>query len=260
MKKMILGIILGLLLSHGFSQEIKELKRFKAPNATQAIAVDKDHFYTISNYRIIKRAKESGAEVGRWEGVKDGPIAHLNSGIILEGKLYCANSNYPKLPMWSSLEIFDPETMKHIGSHSFGIYIGSLTWVDRYDGAWWAMFVHYDPEKGYPDKSVAWTQLVRFNDQWQRTAAYVLSDSMVEHLRPMSISGGYFNKEGKIICSPHHFEEIYVMSLPKQGSELRWEKTIKVPFQGQGICADPEDQTIWGIHRKNREVMQIRMD
>lgn len=236
------------------SQAPEATLSFAAPNATQAIAADSLHFFTISNYRILKRRKTDGEIVARWEGEKNGPIAHLNSGIILDGILYCANSNYPQLPMWSSLEMYDPETLAHIGSHSFGIFIGSLTWVDRFDGHWWAMFVHYDPEVGYPDKSVAWTQLLRFNESWQPTAAYVLPDSLIDHIRPMSISGGYFLKDGRMVCSPHHFEELYILALPRQGSALRWTQTVPAPFQGQGIAPDPVDTgLIWGIHRKNRE-------
>ena len=55
----------------------------------------------------------------------------------MDGKLYAAHSNYPEWPMTSSLEILDAETMEHVGSHSFGIQWGSLTWVDWHDGHWW---------------------------------------------------------------------------------------------------------------------------
>ena len=50
--------------------------------------------------------------------------------MLMDGKIYAAHSNYPDWPMTSSLEIWDAETMKHIGTHSFGIQWGSLTWVD----------------------------------------------------------------------------------------------------------------------------------
>ena len=37
---------------------------------------------------------------------------HLNSGFFHDGKLYCAHSNYPKLPESSQLMVLDPDTMK----------------------------------------------------------------------------------------------------------------------------------------------------
>src|SRR3546814_8779330 len=46
--------------------------------------------------------------------------------------------------MTSSVEVFDTRTMEHVDSFSFGILRGSLTWLDRHDGAWWAGFANYD--------------------------------------------------------------------------------------------------------------------
>ena len=62
------------------------------------------------------------------------PIIHLDSGVIVDGKLYCAHSNYPGIPMTSSIEVWDPSTLEHIESHSFGIFRGSCTWVDQLQG------------------------------------------------------------------------------------------------------------------------------
>ena len=92
--------------------------------------MDADHFYAITNRRIGKYDKRSGEQVGFWEGEAEGPIIHLDGGIVLDGQLYCAHSNYPGVPMVSSTEIFDTETMDHVGSHSFGIFGGSATWLD----------------------------------------------------------------------------------------------------------------------------------
>jgi len=48
-----------------------------------------------------------GALVKKWQGDKTGPILHLDSAMLMDGKLYAAHSNYPQWPMTSSLEIFD---------------------------------------------------------------------------------------------------------------------------------------------------------
>lgn len=238
------------------AQGSKELSRFKAPNATQAIAVDEYCFYTISNSKIIKRDKESGKVLAQWEG----PLKHLNSGIIIDGKLYCANTNYPETPMASSIEIFDTKTLEHVGNHSFGIYVGSCTWLDRKDDTWYVMFVHYDERGKERDLDASYTTLIQFDNQWRRMAGWTVSKDLVDHLRPMSISGGTFGKDGLIYASPHHFEEMYVLKLPEIGYELEWLETIEVPFRGQGIAWDPSKEGImYGIHRKNREVISAEI-
>ncbi|NIR39319.1 MAG: hypothetical protein GWO22_26155, partial [Actinobacteria bacterium] len=53
--------------------------------------------------------------------------------MVLDGKIYCAHSNYRYFPMTSSIEVWDADTLEHIGSHSIGIRLGSLTWLDKHD-------------------------------------------------------------------------------------------------------------------------------
>ena len=60
------------------------------------------------------------------------PLIHLDSLMEHEGRLYASHSNYPVTPMTSSVEIWDAATMEHVATHSFGIYRGSLTWLDRH--------------------------------------------------------------------------------------------------------------------------------
>ena len=110
------------------------LRRFDAPEARQAVATDRDHFYVVGNSRIGKYDRQSGRRVAVWQEEPDGPVQHLNSGVVFDGRLYCANSNYPQIPMIGSVEIFDTATLRHVDSFSFGITGGSLTWIDRHDG------------------------------------------------------------------------------------------------------------------------------
>lgn len=240
-----------------FSQsKATELNRYQAPNATQAVAADHAHFYTISNSKIVKRKKSSGEVVAEWSG----DLKHLNSGIILDGKLYCANTNYPELPMASSLEIFDTASLQHIGSHSFGVYIGSFTWIDKWEDDFYLMFVHYENYAQERDKGVAYTTLIRTDDQFRRKAGWTIPKALVDTLKPTSVSGGTFLEDGKLLLSPHHFEEVYVFDFPEMGYELEWVETIPVPFQGQGLAIDQTDGTLWGIHRKNRAVIQVQLE
>lgn len=108
-------------------QQVKEIRRYLVPQAKQAVAVDKDYFYVINNSSITKHNKENGKLIASWDGTQEGILTHLNSGIVIGGKLYCAHSNYPQEPMASSIEVFDTQTLEHIENHSFGIMTGSAT-------------------------------------------------------------------------------------------------------------------------------------
>ena len=239
-----------------YAQSVEELGRFPAPNATQAVAVDSLYFYTISNAKIVKRRKVDGKVVKEWQG----PLKHLNSGIVLDGKLYCANTNYPEVPMASSLEIFDTETLEHVDSHSFGLYAGSFTWIDRYQGDWYLMFVHYENQAQEQGKGVEYSTLIQMDSTFQRKAGWVLPKPLVERVRPYSISGGSFAEDGTLYLTHHHHEEIYRCRLPKMGYTLEWLDTMEVPIQGQGMAWDrSQPGVLYGIHRQNREVVRLRI-
>ena len=170
----------------------EELRRFDVPEATQGVAVDDRYFYAIDDSVIAKYDKESGQFVKRWTATEELPLKHLNAGVVIDGKLYCANSNYPQYPEASSVEIWDVDTLEHVGTHSFGIYEGSLTWVDRHEGAWWAVFAHYT-EKVNDDphaRDARWTSLVRFDDQWRRTGGWTFPAEVIARFEPDSCSGG----------------------------------------------------------------------
>jgi hypothetical protein len=142
---------------------------FVIPEANQGVGVDDRHFYAIDNHTIGKYDK-AGQQVDLWEGGEDGPIKHLDSAVIVDGKLYASHSNYPEWPMTSSIEIFDAATLDHIDTHSFGIERGSFTWLDFHDGAWWGGFANYN--RVFERSPFAYgnkynTQVVRFDDQWR---------------------------------------------------------------------------------------------
>lgn len=256
MKNIIIIIIVSLSLQITYAQTVTELSRFSAPNATQAVAVDSLYFYAISNSRIVKHKKSDGSVVLEQKY----PFKHLNGGIIMDGKLLCANSNYPEVPMASSLEIFDPNTLEHIGSHSFGHYVGSFTWIDRWQGDWYLMFVHYENYAKEGDKGVAYSALIRTDSLFRQKGGWVLPKALIERLRPESISGGSFTEDGKLYLSPHHWEEVYVCQIPKMGYEIELLKTIPVPFQGQGLAWDRyQPGVLWGMHREKREVISVKI-
>src|SRR5687767_7298498 len=65
-----------------------ELRRYKAPEAGQGVAVDREFFYAVNNHTIGKYRKDSGERVALWEGGKGGEIIHLNSASVVDGRLY----------------------------------------------------------------------------------------------------------------------------------------------------------------------------
>ncbi|MEQ1516522.1 MAG: hypothetical protein ABL931_08555, partial [Usitatibacteraceae bacterium] len=172
---------------------------------------------------------------------KAGPILHLDSAMLMDGKIYCAHSNYPDWPMTSSLEIFDAATLSHVGSHSFGINWGSLTWVDWHDGHWWMGFANYDRLLG-PNKTPyghkAATQMIKFSKDFKMVAAWTLPKVVLDKFEDMSNSGGTWGADGFLYLSGHDPAEIYKMKLPKGGSVLELVEVLAMNIRGQGIAWD----------------------
>lgn len=250
-----LSVVIPCMLS---AQQSTELKRYKAPQAKQGVVANKDHFIVFSNDSIVKYEKTTGKMVGSYYG-KD--LKHLNSGVLKNGKLYCAHSNYPALPMWSSIEVFDEQTLEHTGTHSFGIENGSCTWMDIYNGFYYVFFAHYaNPGKMEPGKDVSWSQLVKYDSEWRRTEAWVLPPALVEKLTPYSLSGGVITSTGDLICTHHHHNELYLLSFPETGSELVLKATIPTSIPGQAIAFDTyEKDVLWGISKNTGEVIKTQV-
>ena len=238
-----------------------EVRRYDAPEATQAVAVDGAYFYAIGDDVIAKYAKSTGTLCKRWKASDDVPLEHLNSGIVQDGKLYAAHSNYPHYPDASSVEIWDTETLEHVDSHSFGIYEGSLTWIDWHDESWWAVFAHYT-EKINDDpyaKDARWTSLVRFDPQWHREAGWTFPEEVIARFQPDSCSGGTWESD-RLYCTGHDRGELYELVRPEGGATLRLVRTIRVPITGQGIAWDrDEPRTLYGIDRPRRQVVVARL-
>jgi len=242
-----------------------QIAEFNIPEANQGIGVDDRYFYAVDNRVIAKYDKATGELVNKFVGPADGQIIHLDSAMVKDGKLYCAHSNYPAWPMTSSVEIFDTFTMEHIGTHSFGINYGSLTWFDYYNGYWWATFANYDNLNGPdlytpngPNKTLygnkLTTQMVKFDDQFRYLESWTLPKSILDKFEVMSNSGGSWGPDGFLYLSGHDPAEIYKMSLPKAGSILVLEDILPMGIRGQGIAWDRSDPgVIYGIIRATSE-------
>lgn len=243
------------------------VKTFETVDARQAVAVDAEHFYAVNNFRISKHDKESGEALLQWDGVSDesGPLVHLDSAMVRNGKLYAAHSNYPLWPMASSIEVWDTKTMKHVASHSFGIQLGSMTWLDRHDGFWWGGFGNYDKiqdGQDHPYGETRRSQIVRMDDQFQILEQWAIPAALHPKMSPMSNSGGSWGADGFLYLTGHDYPEIYVMQIPATGGTLDWEATVHIPgLNGQGIAWDRtvEEAVLWGILKSDKEVYRIEM-
>ncbi len=241
-------------------EETRIVSRFNAQEAHQGVAIDGQYVYAIGTKSIGKYEKVSGALLKRWRSSPEELIIHLDSGVVVDGLLYCAHSNYPQIPMTGSVEIWDTDTLKHIGSHSFGIAPGSCTWVDRYDGYWWAVFAHYEGKGGYPNKGNDWTTLVKYDDRWQPLESWVFHPDVLRRFAPYSCSGGSWGVDDLLYCSGHDRSELYVMEIPKAGSVLKLIRIISLDINGQGIAFDRTSPGIlYGIKRSTKEIVSFKI-
>lgn len=242
------------------SRKFGEIRRFTAPEAAQGVAVDARCFYAITNRAIGQYDKRTGQALKKWADAPGGPFIHLDSGVALDGKLYCAHSNFPGVPLTSSIEIFDTETLTPVGSHSFGIMSGSATWIDRWEGHWWVTFANYAGTGGVPGQGPAWTSLLKFDTEWRCVGGYVYPSGIIEKFGQMSNSGGSWGDDGRLYITGHDNAEIYVLSLPKAGSVLVLEEILPVPAEGQGIAWDRSDPgALYTILRSKKAVIASRL-
>ena len=239
-----------------------ELRHFDAPEATQAVAVDATSFYAIGNRVIAKYSKKTGERGKVWTASTTLPLEHLNSGVVIDGRLYCAHSNFPNYPETSSVETWDADTLVHVDTHSLGIYEGSLTWIDWHDDAWWAVFAHYT-EKVNDDphaKDARWSSLVRFDGHWRRTAGWTFPPEVIARFEPHSCSGGSWSDNGRLYCTGHDRGDLYELELPRAGATLRLTQTISAPITGQGFAWDrSQPGELYGIDRPRGEVVVVKL-
>jgi hypothetical protein len=236
------------------------VRRYAAPEARQAVAVDATHFYAIDNRRIGKYEKSSGTKVAQWRDVVGGPFIHLNSGVVIDGRLYSAHSNYPGVPMVSSIEVWETATLRHVQTIPVGTGRGSATWIDRYDDAWWVMYAHYPAPSGEPGRGPEYSVLVRYDTEWRESGSWAFPRAVVARWDGMSSSGGVWTADGRLVTAGHHAPELHILRLPAAGATLVLESIVPVESEGQGIALDPSDPTrFWSIQRRTAEVLVSSM-
>jgi len=235
------------------------LRRYEAPEARQGVAVDREHVYAVTNNTIAKYDKASGRKLAEWNGDRR-QFPHINSCTVIARELVCANSNFPGVPHWSSVEFFDAATLAHRRSVPLGPGRGSLTWIERRDGAWYAAFANYDGDGGEPPRDHRHTMLVRFDDEWRQTRAWAFPPTVLARFAPMSSSGGGFGPDGLLYVTGHDHPELYVLRLPVAGALLEHVATIPAPIEGQAIDWDEAAPgELYGISRSDRQILRLRI-
>ena len=239
------------------AQKATEIRRFQLPQVQQGVAVDPTHFYVINNHSLTKHTKSDGKQVAAWQDTT-GLLKHMNSGVVIGQKLYCAHSNYPDVPMASSIEIFDTRTLRHLGSHSFGLFPGSVTWADFHQGYWWVAFANYSDKASAEGRDNRWTTLVKFTASWQQLEAWTFPANVLQAFAPKSTSGGTWGPDGLIYCTGHDKPELYVLKLPERGHTLHYVKTIPTISEGQAFSIDRSirnKRVFYGITRNDNYVI-----
>ena len=102
-------------------------KEIAAPEAFQAAATDQRFVYAITSRQVAKYDRATGQRIA----ISKGGAKHLNSGMLWQGKLYCAHSNYPLMPEQSEIKVLNLESMELSTLKDFGDFGGSLVWVVR---------------------------------------------------------------------------------------------------------------------------------
>lgn len=233
-----------------------ETARFKAEEAKQGIVADDRFVFAVANAEIGKYDRRTGRRVAHWQG-DPAQFRHMNSCILRGRALICAASNYPDVPMASSVEWFDADRLTHVRSVSLGPGRGSLTWLDWHDGSWWACFANYDGKGGEPQRDHRYTTLVRYSPAFAEQGAWLFPADVLERFAPHSSSGGVWGDDGLLYVTGHDRPELYVLRLPTAGSVLEHVATVAIPGEGQAISWQRgAKRTLWSIRRSTREAVQ----
>jgi hypothetical protein len=232
------------------------LREHAAPEARQGVAVDRTNFYAVVNNVVARYDKSTGERTGYWASPRGGLIRHINSCLADAGKLWCANSNFPEVPMASSVEVLDARSMRHVESRSLGVLDeGSLTFFDRYGKGWLAGFAHYDGEGGLPYKPARFAGIVTYDAEWRRTGGWMLPPTVLERMAPHAASGGALGPDGLLYLLGHDRPEMYVLARPVMGPVLLHVATIDIDVEGQAFSWDRSaGRTVYAINRPTGSV------
>jgi outer membrane protein assembly factor BamB len=234
---------------------LEVIRSWPAKEANQGVAVDATHFYVIDDRALGKYEKATGRKVAEWTAPAGSGVIHMNAGIVAEGRLMVAHSNFPSKPDESSLEYFDTTTLRPTGRKVFAHPVGSLTWAVPEGSGWLACFVHYKF-----NSDTAKSRIVRYDADWKVLAAWAFSPELVARFGSFSSSGGGLGAHGRVWVSGHDAKELYRLMLPEGGGVAKWEGTAAFASSGQAFAWDPSQPAeLYSIQRKSREIIVSRL-
>ncbi len=215
----------------------------KSEHATQAAAADEKRAFAVSSTTVAMYDRATGKLVA----TSTGNAVHLNSAFLMDGKVYCAHSNYPKKPETSEIRVYDPATNKLTVFHEFKDPPGSIVW-NVHDGKhWWCCFAHYGADN-------AKTLLIRYGDGFKEEQRWSFPKAVVDDWDKMSASGGIWDGD-TLLVTHHHYKVLYRLKVPKKGKELELVEALACPFPGQGIATDPKSGGLVGIDRDAKKIV-----
>ena len=233
-----------------------ELRRLPAAEANQGVAVDEGYYYAINDAALGKYRKTDGSVVARWSAPPGAGIRHLNAGVVVDGRLYCAHSNYPLKPDESSIEIFDVDTLRPVDRHVFADPPGSLTWAVPYEGGWLACFAHYAATS-----QVARSRLVAYDRGWRPRREWSFAPEVLAKFGRMSCSGGGVGPDGNVGVTGHDARELYILGLPPAGGVATLVAVRPFPGEGQAFAWDPaRPGELVAISRRARTLVVVRYE
>jgi hypothetical protein len=218
----------------------------------------------VDNRLIVAVDRATGAETARFEGPRDGPIIHMNSLSLHEGRIYAAHSNYPRsrcsLP-WKSSRRHRCATSAPTPSASCRAASPSWEW---HGGAWWAVWANYSRVFGQsqrPYGNTWWTHLTRHDTELRQTGGWTFPPDILRRAEPMSISGASWGPGGLLWCTGHDHTEVYALRLPAMGSVLQRVHTLPIEAEGQAIAWEKggDGNVLWQIIRSRTEVVAQRL-
>ena len=258
--------------------------QMRSSDARQAVAVDAQHVFAISDRHISKIDRASGKTVLQWSATgADSPVRHLNSAVVLDDQIYAAHSNWPVIPAQNSIEVWNAATLVPVESIRISGVLTWITWVDWYKGYWWAVLAHYDPAVTRPPQSSIGstnsvpsehahdkpndppdqrTRLLRMNEQFRVLDTWYFPDALLQEFDSMSNSGGSWGPDEKLWLTGHSQPRAYLVRLPDTGNTLEWTSTVVLPdIEGQGIAWDrsSEAPVLFGVRRSRRELVKMRI-
>jgi hypothetical protein len=231
------------------------------PEADQGVAAERRVFHAVDNHTLATYDRISGERLRVWEGGEDGPIQHMNSCYARQGRLWCANSNYPEVPHGSSVEVFDAASLRHVQTHSLGLMDeGSLVWFDVVRGGWLGGFAHYATRGGTGFKGPDYASVITMDAQWRRTGGWLFPAALVARFSPHAASGGAIGPCGWLYAMGHDAPEMYVLGQPLMGPHLVHIATITLEAAGQAFSFAPDaPNTAFVVERRAGQVRQIAL-